>query len=482
MHASAFNLYVEDFPAAGQLLVHNSFSGAFAVLDEHEAGVLRKTRKHAELDADALAVIEDRGWRDPDVGLVVDCLQQEQAEYESWFAELRTRRVLQAMICINLTCNFDCPYCCQADVMDGSVMSWEVLAQTADWLAARAKHIGAERVQLMVVGGEPLLYPLRIKTLADRLGRALAPDNIEFAFGLITNGYFLTEEMVLDLLPYGLTPAQVTIDGDRTTQCQSRVSKRQEDTFDLIFNNVIAASQHIHIALNGNYQEHTIAGFAPLIDALVEAGLDSQHAVSFSPAFEMLSTPSGSAGGACDWASSPHGYRVALHDRIVAAGFQTTSLASVGPCGFHSHHLLVVDPAGNLFKCPGFLGHPEWRIGHVEGGLTERYQQMLEWDVFSSCGSCAHRPNCGGSCVADEMLKTGQMQAKCEQDYLDEVRVHALPRAYLLAMHDDLDSALASFPPPPVELPRTNDERLSAHVNPPPASGRAIRSAALRVL
>lgn len=484
MHASAFNLYVENFPAPGQLLVHNSFSGAFAVLDESEATLVQRARTGHELDAEERALIEAASWCDPDIGIFVDDLEREHEDYRAWFNEQRAVRELQAIVCLNLTCNFDCPYCCQAEVMDGSVMSFDVLAQTADWLAERAQLLDAERVQILVVGGEPLLYPLRIKSLAARLSSRLDPHGIELALGLITNGYFMDEELVRELLPYGLQHAQVTIDGDRTTHCQSRVSKQGEDTFDRIFDNVIAASKHIHIALNGNYQEDTIAGFAPLIDTLVDAGLTAHHTVSFAPAFEMLSTPAGAASGACDWGSSPHGYRVALHDRILAAGFQTTKLNSVGPCGFHSHNLLAIDPAGNLFKCPGFLGHPDWRVGHVSSGLTERYQHMLDWDVFGSCGSCAHRPNCGGSCVADEMLRTGHMQPKCEKEYLDEVYTHALPRSYLMAIHDDLADAVASFPAPPVPLPEVSEPRLTTQAALPTSgpSSRAIRPAALRVL
>ena len=33
MRLSGFNLYVDDFPAAGSTLIHNTLSGAFTVID-----------------------------------------------------------------------------------------------------------------------------------------------------------------------------------------------------------------------------------------------------------------------------------------------------------------------------------------------------------------------------------------------------------------------------------------------------------------
>lgn len=473
MRASTFNLYIDDFPQAGQRLVHNTFSGAFVVLEGERMSVFEQVLAGQELGPEARAVIADEAWTDADIGIVVERDADERADHRAWFEEQRARRVLQAVVCINLTCNFACGYCCQADVMDGSVMSHATIEQTADWLAARARVIDAERVQVFAVGGEPLLYPERIKALCARLCARIEPLGVDFGLGLITNGYYLGPEMVRELLPYGLESAQVTLDGDRTTHACSRPSKRGEDTFQRIFDHIIAASRHIHIAVNGNYQAHTVAGFEPLIAELARAGLGREHQIAFAPAFEMLGAPAGSAAGACTWSASPHGYRVALHDRIVAAGYPTPPLESVGPCGFHSHHLFAVDPLGNLFKCPGFLGHPEWRVGHVASGLGERYEALVRWDALGSCGECAHRPNCAGGCVADATLKSGALRTQCDESYLHGVAGHAVPRAYLLATHDDRAAAAARFPAPPRPLPEPLAEPIPA---------RGVHSGALRVI
>ena len=470
---SAFNLYVDDYPAPGTTLVHNTFSGAYVLLEQATLGVLQKVHHGEPLSAKELDLVCDEDLADPDVGILVQSLEEEEREYRSWFDWRRSRHGLQSIIGINLACNFDCPYCCQAEVMDGSVMKREVAEHTADWLAARALEVDAENVHLVFVGGEPLLHPDRLETIAARVKAAVEPRGIEVTMGLITNGYFLGEEMVRELLPYGLEVAQVTLDGDETTHHLSRVSKQGENTFARIFNNIVAASRHIRISVNGNYQDNTVSGFAPLIKKLSDAGMPSNTKVSFTPALEILGAPEGSGSGSCTWSQSAFQHRVALHDEILRHGFETAGLGIVGPCGFHDRHLYSIDHLGNVFKCPGFLGHPEWRIGTVTSGLTNRYQKMLTVGTDSRCGGCSHRPNCAGGCLANEFLRTGETTGvNCEIDYFDAIKRDALVREYLLSKNENPSEALAEFPPTPVP----------GAADPQGSPARGIRPRALRVL
>lgn len=469
MRLSAFNLYVEGFPDPGATLIHNTLSGAYVVVEHSALAALRKLDRGQALSAAERERLDLDAWGDPDVGVVVHSLDAEEREYREWFARFRSRPALRAIVGVNLACNFACPYCCQAEIMDGSVMKPDIAARTADWLAERALAIEVDRAHITFVGGEPLLHPDRIKSLAARMMSRLDRDGVELSIGLITNGYFLSEEMVRELLPYGLTCAQVTLDGDDTTHHLSRVCKSGEDTFPRVFDNVLAASRSIRITLAGNYQEHTVRGFGPLIDLLATAGMPAGTKLRFTPALEVLAAPEGSVAGACSWSRASYAYQVALHDKILSSGFSTNRLHTVGPCAFFDGNFFAIDPAGNLFQCPGFLGQGEWRIGHVADGLDERYEAMLSFDATASCQGCAHRPNCNGGCVADTILRTGHMGINCERDYLDEIAPHALPREYLLCASPDRASALAGFPEPPAALP-------------PARSTRGVRSQALRVL
>ena len=443
MRASAFNLYVEDYPDPGETLVHNTFSGAFAVLDAHTAAALKKSATPEPLTAPELALLDDEDLLDTDVAVVVRSRADEETEYEDWFERRRSRTRLEVIVHVNRACNFECSYCCQEEVMDGSVMSPETAAATADWLVSRAREIGADSMHLVFCGGEPLLHPGRIETVVNRVRES----GIEMTFGMITNGYFLDRAMVDRFLPLGFVHAQVTLDGDETTHATTRISKRGENTFQRIFDHVIEASRSIRIAINGNYQDDTVHGFAPLIRKLSDAGLPVGSKVSFSPALSGLSAKEGAGSGSCTWSGANTGAQVALRDQAALRGFDSGGPAhSVGPCSFFDRHSYAIDVDGTIFKCPGFVGHREWAIGDVEAQLNDRYERMLVAEPRHACGDCSFRPTCSGGCVASAWMRAGEIAGvNCEGEYFEQVAVESVTREYVIATADSRQEAVERF-------------------------------------
>ncbi len=465
MRLSAFNQYLEDYPGRGQTLIHNTFSGAFVVLDKDELSALRGADQAAR-DGAAWVFPIDSDLSDPDVGIVVPSLEREEREFRAWFEARRVRRSLDVVVGINLACNFACTYCSQQDVLDGSVMKSGTSDATADWIAKRAADASVERVNLCFVGGEPLLHPGRIEYIAQGIREALSDTGIEVTYSITTNGYLLTEELAERLARSGLDHVKVTLDGDASTHCMSRVAKNGEDTFRRVFDGVIAASRQVRVTVNGNYQPSTVGGFRPLIAELAAAGLPRGSELSFTPALAGLGHAAEDTGLACSWGRSDLAHHVALHDAVIAAGFESSPLNAVGPCELHDLQSFAIGPTGVIYKCPGFLGQPSWAIGHVTSGLTERYEEMLALTPKSApCDGCSDRPNCGGGCLAAAWIREGNTNGvNCERAYFDQVRPHALAREFAVAMGEDPAEAAARLPAPSTP------------------SHRAIRSSSLRVL
>ncbi len=448
MRLSVFNQYVENCPAAGETLVHNTFSGAYVVLDNEVLAALRKADRSEVLSADESDMVGDPDLSDPAVAIVVESRSTEEAEFRAWFERKRSKPVMEVTLGINLACNFDCPYCSQAKVLDGTVMTEQTADQTASWLADRAIAANVSALNICFVGGEPLLHPGRIERIARGLGPRLAETGIAFAFMLTTNGYFLDEAMLDRLCPLGLRGAQITLDGDQTTHAKTRVSKKGEDTFARVFAHAIAASRRIDVTINGNYQSDTVSGFEPLIAELSRAGLPPSSRVRFTPALQGLGSVEGAGSGSCTFSRSDMSRQIGFNDALMRAGFEPIQLASVGPCEFHDRHAFAIDPDGTIYKCPGFLGHRSWGIGDVESGLTRRYDQMLSINPQRECGGCGHRPNCAGGCVAAQWIALGRPEGvNCEHAYLESVTPAAVTRAFLLATSDSREAALDKFPP-----------------------------------
>jgi uncharacterized protein len=472
MRLSCFNHYVDDYPEPGTTLIHNTLSGGFIAVDDATLAALRKADTGAELTEAERDLVSDPDLSDPDVAVVVESREAEEAEFRSWFQRRRSRKDrLEALVSINLACNFDCPYCFQAGILDGSVMKPEIADQTADWLASRALEVGVGGIHLQFMGGEPLLHPERIARIATRIRDRVLPSGLTFTFMVITNGYFLTQDVLDRLVPLGLVEAEVTLDGDERTHKLTRVSKKGEDTFARIFANSIAASRRIRIYVNGNYTPQTMHTFIPLLGKLAEAGLPANSHVRFTPAVEGIASSNWAGDGSmCTWSDADTRLHVAMHDEILRRGFRADAINAVGPCEFHDHHSFAIDPNGVIYKCPGFIGHAAWGIGHVASGLKQAlYDRMLCATPQTSCDGCSHRPNCGGGCLAIEWIKNGEpVGVNCDKPYFERVKEESAVRHFQLATSNTVFEAVAAFP-----SPRQIDDV---------STRRARRSEALRVL
>ena len=447
MRLSVFNLYVENYPDATSTLVHNTLSGAYVVLENEALEVLRRADRGENISVDEQKIVNEEDLWDEDVAVVVESRASEERDYAEWLERLRSRPALQCTFGINLACNFECPYCSQAEVMSGKVMSLENCDHAADWLTTRAQEVGAEIVDICFIGGEPLLHPKRIVRVSERIRSNLASTKIDFKFSLTTNGYFLDAKMLDLLVPLGLHAVDITLDGDESTHDLTRVSKDGKPAFERLFRNTIDASTRVRVNVNGNYQDNTIAGFGPLLEKLQQAGLADESSVSFTPALEGLAAESGAGSGACTFSATDMSYQTALHDRALAAGFDPGPILELGPCSFHVRHNYAIDPTGTIYKCPGFLGMPKWGIGNVDTGLREKaYQKMVNQNPQRACGGCAHRPNCSGGCVAAEWVKNDRIEGvSCESSYLNSQTRSGVIRSYLLETMPR-EQALQNFP------------------------------------
>ena len=441
LRLSRFNLYVDDFPSAGSTLVYNSLTGAFLEIPTTTRVELERLDR-GEVTTDEVEV--DPEWLDDDAQFLVESYDDDERAFDEWYEGMRSRPdTLDCIVSVTFACNLDCSYCCQADVMDGKTMTAATGQATASWLASRAVEIGAKTLHITFVGGEPLLQKGRIEEIVGTLRTTLGFYGIELQFTLITNGVFLTRKLVEKWLPLGLRGAQVTLDGDETTHSITRRSKKNApDSYPTIFRNVVECASLIKINVNGNYQPETIGGFPGLIAKLRAAGLPKGTSVHFSPALTALGAPTDSAAGSCTMGAAHPEWMLGLRDQIVKAGFKAGDGLAIGPCAFHLKHSFAVDPLGNIYKCPGFLGKPEWAIGKVSTGLTSAYDRIVESRPHRACGSCSHRPDCAGGCIAAEWVAKGKEEGiNCEHEFYERAGDDLLKRkyAFLVAAQDGSD-------------------------------------------
>jgi uncharacterized protein len=451
MRLSRFNVYLADFPEPGDTLIYNHLSGGMVPVTAEGMALLRRIDAGEPTTEAELAEVAE--LEDPDYGVLVPNVAEDERRFAARMDQLRkNKRHLSVTISTSLACNFGCTYCCQGQVMDGQTMKFETIHLVGKWIVERMKSEGVESVDLCFLGGEPLLHPHVIEGIVRQVGKAARATNVEFGWEIITNGYFLDRTMAKRLRDQGCRYAKVTLDGDETTHDKTRPLKRGKSSFHTIWNNLKEASKVLPIFLNGNYTEGTLGGFPRLIEKLKAAGFTREQIplVALKPALNGLASPVESSG--CRGArhsDNDAAMMMGLSDHVEDAGFSSAiDGLSLGPCGYHNANHFGIDPDGYVYKCSGFLGMPNWAIGHVarpEEPLGAFYRQAISPRTLMECGSCANRPSCAGGCVASALINGGSAgDVQCDKPYFQTVGVEAIKRKWRRDQREAAQEAAAA--------------------------------------
>ena len=446
---SAFNVYVPGFPAAGETLVYNTFSGGSVVLDDAYLEGLRA----------GVEGPDEEELSHPDLGVLAEGRAAEERQFIEWLRGVKEdRRTISALVTTSYACNLACTYCFQEKMMSGQVMSAETAAATVAFLAGRVAEVRPEKVELVFIGGEPLLHPHLIERIAAELGPACRAAGARFGFQIITNGTLLTPALVERLLPLGLDLVQVTIDGDECSHGITRIDRKGRNSFQATWSAVLACAPLVPVALQGNYTEENLHGFLPLLERARRDGLDPARVprIKFKPALASIGTPDDAGIDACTWSDARPEVQLALGDAVRAFGYRPHDHLELGPCAIHQINHFSIGAEGLVYKCPGFVGKPEWATGNVRDGVSQRHRQLNRLANTRECGGCGYRPACAGGCMAIQWVAAGAPEGvNCEKSYFDTVGVDVLKRNYFLDTlpPDEAEAAIAGLPGR-VELPR----------------------------
>ncbi|MFW6011550.1 MAG: SPASM domain-containing protein [Desulfosalsimonas sp.] len=81
----------------------------------------------------------------------------------------------------------------------------------------------------------------------------------------------------------------------------------------------------------------------------------------------------------------------------------------------------VVHYDGTLYKCPAFIGKPEFAAGSLEAGIRD-YSEVYRTQHWRNqqCAQCEYLPLCFGGCRYMSYVRDGRIGAlDCRKDYLD---------------------------------------------------------------
>ena len=255
--------YLACFPdpeREGSFLLYSTRKGSLARVSARlHAAALDGTLTDAERDALRLREL----W--------VDDPAAEVAEMATIVDRTNTQSTtFSATVVLTLDCNLACPYCFEDGFRGNHAMS----DATAELLMARIEHDQMARgrdVDLRFYGGEPLLALPLLKEIARRLQEAAQKAGVTFSFSLVTNATLLTRSVVAELLPLGLTSAQITLDGPPEIHDRQRPFVSGRGSFATIVSNIREVSELVKLMPGGNFTRENYRRFPEMLDALLAA-------------------------------------------------------------------------------------------------------------------------------------------------------------------------------------------------------------------
>ena len=369
-------------------------------------------------------------------GILVSASEDESQKAQRWYDKIRfDKSCMRLSVLTTYNCNFNCVYCIEDGVKKPVQMDDAYSSLTLDWIKNRAISQGVSNLFVLFYGGEPLLNTKPIYYLAENLYRFTQERSIAFRFAITTNGYLLTEEIIERLLPYGLSSVKVTLDGDKEAHDKKRPHISGKGTFEKITRNLLSVAPKVKVNLSANVDAENIDSLPLLMDFLEETHLKELiHTIDLNP---IMPTMAGDVSSHTCAKSEPGArshpehrgdanilsHILKLKEQMVARGFPVANKLKHVMCGMKQDGgLLVIDPVGQIYTCPAFVGRDEFAVGSLEGQeLSGIHKEIVSKPIEQNCLKCAYFPMCSGGCPYDAYIKTGDCcHTVCNRETLEQ--------------------------------------------------------------
>ena len=304
------------------------------------------------------------------------------------------QKIMSFIIHTNFTCNLKCDYCYQNNTKNGSRMNVIDSQKVVNFINNRVNDQKPKIVELVFLGGEPLLETTIIKSILDGVQYS---KETQYNKSVITNGVLLNDNIVDFLEKYGFQSIQITLDGDKNTHDLFRVKHNGDGTFNEILGNLKKYSEVLPISLNVNLNESNKHNITNLMNTLKKEQVRIH--LSFSLVFEI------------------EGYKFShtleykdltwlnVHKEAIQYGndfepfYRNTDFA----CGLYKINEYNISPDGKIYKCISGIGENEYLISDISEADSidyhTRMSQFIESNLLQEeCIQCQYKVHCGVQC------------------------------------------------------------------------------------
>lgn len=348
---------------------------------------------------------------------------------------------LTTYIAFSTACNFDCIYCFEQGQTNYKAMSQKQIKQLLVWYKRKLEQGKFKICSVDLFGGEPILTLETVLTFLTGLKEITNSIGIQLKVRLITNGYFLTRQVIEKLYPFGLYAIHTTIDGLKQSHNQRRfLKKTKKGTFDVVFNNLLEATKielPFDIVCRISFDRSNIHDIPLLLDLIKEKDLtgriDPYFGCITQTTLQTRNPESFCSQHVLEEKEIANSY-IYLYTESYKRGFTIPDFFSFGPCMIVAEGGVVIAPNGDIFKCLDMIGIDELIVGNiVEPQERPVYYDFMQAPQLQQCvkTDCPFVPVCGGGCIMESYLKTGDYtQLICHRNILEKIYAALLPLKY----------------------------------------------------
>lgn len=401
----------------GTLLLFNTYSGAFT-------GVPANKRAQAEellhlggisIQATGLAkYMLDRGFLVPETADELNKMRSLHGHQH-----YRSDR-LELILLASEECNFRCVYCYET-FPRGTMEPWvrQAVIAMAEQRMKQLRYLNVEWF-----GGEPLLGLEAIREIAPRLKTLSLENGVKFTSNMTTNGYLLTKRVFEELLGYGVTIYQITLDGDSDGHDCKRMLKDGGHTFQTIYGNlksIRAVAEDFIVNIRVNFDRDNLQHMDSFLELLKKDFANDAR-------FQIRFYPVGKWGGDNDenlkiCGGTEHFSKLALDRIATSQGLKVESRLSwmkaingAGVCYAARPHNFLIGANGKIMKCTLVLDkNSENVVGHLrpDGAPDMDLEKLARWvapafEDDAECRKCFYLPTCQGMSCPKRRMVTGQ--------------------------------------------------------------------------
>lgn len=422
---------VHQYKMEGYNIVLDSNSGCVHVVDDVAYDVIALYETHSP--EEIIAVITDRYSVTPDeVSQIFSDLEQLKTEGKLYTEDLfagqaelfKNRQSVVKALCLHIAhdCNMRCRYCFAGEGEyhgEKGIMTFEVGKRALDYLIEHSE--GRKNLEVDFFGGEPLLAFDVVKDLV-AYGRSREKETgKKFRFTLTTNGLLLNDE-IIEFANREMSNVVLSLDGRQEVNDQMRKLPGGAGSYDRIlpaFKKLVQKRNGKDYYIRGTYTHYNTdfasdilhmadLGFRELSIEPVVAPPDAPYALTEADVPKLLSEYERLASEMLK--RQREGKNFTFYHYMIDLTGGPCIVKRISGCGVGTEYMAVT-PSGEFYPCHQFVGEPEFLLGNVYDGITNRQvcEQFQSCNVYSheACADCFAKLYCSGGCAANAFHTTG---------------------------------------------------------------------------